>query len=235
VVIAIFWCLYKNAWFKHVKEPKPLHLCITTMKKLFIFAFALLAFSRVSAQDPELTHTMAYSTVKINVTDATFLRRYIAPGKEPVCGIYTAYNRSLYTSNGPTVKVENTDYIYPALGTCVKEVFFNDGPRPYAMFEVRGEVTKVDYETNTLEVKCDGATIVIETFNKEIDAWYKRFGKTQNLDNPHVHLILRNWNYTPESEDSYATNTVKYRKKVKFKTKRAKNQESYIHDSEYMK
>jgi hypothetical protein len=205
------------------------------MRTFLVIAFLASTFANAFAQDPELTHTMAYSTVKFNVTDAVFLRRYIAPGKEAECGIYTQYNRKMYTSTGSVIKVENVDYIYPAIGNCVKEVFFNDGPRPYAMFDVRGEITKVDYETNTIEVKCDGATIIVETFNKEIDAWYKRFGKTQNLGNPHVHLILRNWNYTPESEDSYASNTTKYRKKVKFKSKRAKNQEAYIHDSEYMK
>jgi hypothetical protein len=182
-----------------------------------------------------VSHRMGYSSIKFSNINKNFLRRYVAPGKEASCGIYTAFNKTLYLCDGTLVKTENTDYIYEALGACCADIMFNDGPRPYAMFQLSVEITRVDYETNTIYGRCDGADVVIETFNEEIDAWYKKFGKRETLAPLHLKLMLRNWHFTPESEDSYVSNTTKVRRKAKFKAKKAKNVEKYLHESEYMK
>ncbi|MFM2387340.1 MAG: hypothetical protein RL660_2097 [Bacteroidota bacterium] len=204
------------------------------MKKLLV-VLTLVCFGFAGYAQDDVSYTMGYSTVKFSNIKRNFLRRYVAPGKEAVCGIYSSYNKVLYNCDGTQLKVENNDYIYEALGPCCTEMMFNDGPRPYAMFSFTAEIIRVDYETNTIYARADGADIVIETFNTEIDAWYKKYGKRESLVPLRVNLVLRNWHYTPESEDSYATNTKKYRKKAKFKKKANKNDEKYIHESEYMK
>jgi hypothetical protein len=207
------------------------------MKKVITLLAVLFCItSVVYAQDNEqLTHTMGYSSIIFKPNNKSFFKRYMPPGQEGVCGIYTAYNKKMYTCDGQIVDVTNTDYILDALVVCCTNLVFDDGPRPYAMFNLDATITRVDYETNTIYAQCEGGTLEIQTFNKEIDAWYKRFGKQSNLTNPMIHLILRNWNYTPESEDSYTQNLEKPRKRVKFKSKKAKNQELYLHESEYYK
>jgi membrane-bound lytic murein transglycosylase MltF len=104
------------------------------------------------------------------------------------------------------------------------------------MMEFDVTITKVDYETNTIYAKTDGAEIVITTFNKEIDNLYDQFYKHERLGAVHMHLILKNWDYTPESEDSYQANTSRIYKKIHYRGKKAKNTEDeQIHNLEIQK
>lgn len=204
------------------------------LMKKFAFFIAFLCWSWAAiGQDAGVSHTMGYYTIEIKPTSAQFFKRYMAPGKEPVCGFYSIYNKTMYFCGGGKFEVENTDYIHDALGPCCDKIVFNDGPKPYAMMQLDVEIIRVDYETNKIYCKADGAEIVIETFNKEIDELYNKFYKNDRLGNVKTRLILKNWTYEPESEKSYAENTKKI-KRSWWKPKKAKYKETYMHPSEYM-
>jgi hypothetical protein len=205
------------------------------MKKITLFLSLLCASFYVLAQDPTITHTMAYHKIEIIPTKTSFFKRYIAPGKEAICGFYSIYNNTMYLCGGGKFKVPNVDYIHDALQPCCEKIVFDDGPKPYAMMQFDIIIEKIDYETNKIYAKADGADIVIETFNKEIDELYNKYYKADRLGKVRMRIILKNWTYEPESNESYAENTVKYRKRAHWKTKRARNREKYMHESEYMK
>jgi hypothetical protein len=204
------------------------------MKKIALLLACLWVSFNVLAQEVGIKHTMGYYRIEIKPTKAQFFKRYMAPGKEPICGFYSAYNKTMYLCTGGKFEVANEDYLYDGMIACCEKISFNDGPKPYAMMELEMEVTKVDYETNKIYGKVDGAEVVIETFNKEIDEFYNKFYKSDRLGIVRVKLLLKNWTYEPEAEKSYAENSKKI-KRSRWKTKRAKNKEKYMHESEYMK
>jgi hypothetical protein len=210
-------------------------LLLIEMRNLcYILIVFLSAFTAVQAQDAAVTYTMGYYKIEITPTKPGFFKRYIMPGKEGVCGLYSSFNKTMYLCDGNRFEVENTDYIYPALNSCCEKMTFMDGPKPYAMFAFDAQIINVDYENNKIYARVDGADIVIETYNKEIDALYKNYFKDDRLNAVRIKLILRNWTYEPESEESYAKNSKKI-KRNRWKPLRAKNKEKYMHDSEYMK
>jgi hypothetical protein len=206
------------------------------MKFLKLLILLVAAYGlQTNAQSSEIAYTMGYNTIDINVTADHFLNRYIAPGQDPVCGFYSKYNNTMYINGGEFIKHLNPDYIYESLGKCATQFSFNNGPRPYAMMEFDVTIDKVDYETNTIYAKTDGANLIITTFNDEIDAFYDTFYKHERLGAVHMHLILKNWDYTPESEDSYRDNVTRLRSKSHFVGKKAKNNEELLHDYEIQK
>jgi hypothetical protein len=200
-----------------------------------LVALCFLGHTAVQAQTDDVTYTMGYHTIDIAVKGDHFLNRYIAPGKEPVCGFYSRYNNTMYMNGGEFIKKLNPDYIYESLGKCADKFSFDNGPRPYAMMEFDVTIDKVDYETNTIYARTDGADLVITTFNNEIDALYDKFYKHDRLGAVHMHLILKNWDYTPESEDSYRENVTRIQSKSHFKGKKAKNNEDLLHEYEIQK
>jgi hypothetical protein len=191
--------------------------------------------SKAIAQDEEIRYTMGYHTIDIKVNNDKFLSRYMQPGKDAVCGFFSTYNNTMYFGDGKFMKELNPEYIYESLGRCVDSFAFDNGPRPYAMMEFDVTILSVDYETNTIYAKTDGALITINTFNKEIDAFYDKFYKHERLGAVHMHLILKNWDYTPESEDSYMANTKKVYKRIHYRGKKAKNEEELLHELELQK
>ncbi len=206
------------------------------MKKILSLIIAIIGLHFYSvAQDADVTYTMGYKTISIKLNNTNLLTRYLRPGKEVVCGLYSKYNNTLYHCDGTVTKDINEEYLQTGGYNCCTSFMFNDGPRPYAMMELPLEIIHVDYETNTITARMDGADVVIETVDEEIDLLYKRFYKQNRLDNVQMRMILKNWSYTPESEKNFAEVSKPFQKKVKWKTKRAKNAEKYIHDSEYMK
>ncbi len=205
------------------------------MKNIFFIITILCCSFVTKAQDDEIRYTMAYSTITMMVKSNHFCNRYIIPGQEPVCGFYSSYNNTMYMADGSFMKQINPDFLYDALGKCIDTLRFDDGPRPYAMIEKDVTITRVDYETNTIYAKTDGAEIVIETFNNDIDKFYEKFYKHNRLGAVRLHLILRNWNYTPESEDSYVQNSTRIFRKIHFKGSKAKNEEKLLHEVEYQK
>jgi hypothetical protein len=204
------------------------------MKKIFCLILVFLSLNTF-AQDADVNYTMGYSTITFKIKNKGFLRNYTETGKTAVCGVYSKYNATMYKCDGTQLKVINADDISDATELCCTFLKFDDGPRPYAMFDLHVIINRIDYETNTIYASANGAEIEIVTFNKEIDAWYKAYGKRENLTPLHIKLNLRNWNYTPESEDSYIVNTKKSIRKVHYRGKRAKYSEKLIHESEYMK
>jgi hypothetical protein len=204
------------------------------MKKILLFAILLFTFG-AQAQDVDVMYTMGYTSITFHVKDKTFFKNYTKAGTESVCGIFTKYNNCIYNCDGKPIKVENTDDISDAKEACCTELKFDDGPRPYAMFDLYLTIVRVDYETNTIYAKTEGADVEIVTLNREIDAYYKVYGKRSALVPLNIKMVLRNWNYTPESEDSYVHNTKKKVRKVHYRSKLAKHEEKYMHDSEYMK
>jgi hypothetical protein len=171
--------------------------------------------------------------VHINVHKTHFLHRYIQPGKVAVCGFYSSYNNHFYMEDGRYKADINPDYLYEALGTCIDSIVFDNSPRPYAMLEFDVKIESVDYETNTITCSTDGATIIITTNNSEIDRLYNKFYKVDRLGAVYTHIILKNWHYTAESEDSFADNTVGLRRKTHFRKTKAKNDDILLNDVEY--
>jgi hypothetical protein len=202
---------------------------ITNLLVLLVMLFSTASF----AQDEEFRYTMGYHTIDIKVNSDKFLNRYISPGKDPVCGFYSKYNNTMYFGEGKFLRHLNPEYLYESLGRCIDSLAFDNAPRPYAMMEFDVTIVRVDYETNTIYAKTDGAEIVINTFNKEIDAFYDKFYKNERLGDVHMHLILKNWDYTPESEDSYQANTTRLQRRVHYRGKKAKNAEELLHEVEY--
>jgi hypothetical protein len=206
------------------------------MKKILSLIITLCCLQLASnAQDADVTYTMGYKTIEIKLNNTNLLTRYLRPGKEVVCGLYSKYNNTLYLCDGTVIKDINDEYLQTGGYNCCKSFLFNDGPRPYAMLELPIEITNVNYENNTITARMDGADVTIETVDEEIDLLYKRFYKSTRLDNVKMRLILKNWSYAPESEKNFAEASKPFKKKAKWKSKRAKNAEKYLHDSEYMK
>jgi hypothetical protein len=188
-----------------------------------------------NAQDPDVKYTMGYKSIDIKLNNTNVLTRYLRPGKEVVCGFYSKYNNTLYHCDGTVTKEINEEYLQTGGYECCNGFLFNDGPRPYAMMELPLEIINVDYETNTITARMDGADVTIVTVDEEIDLLYKRFFKVQRLDNVKCRMILKNWAYEPESMMNHEVAMKPFKKKVKWKKRGAKNAEKYLHDSEYMK
>jgi hypothetical protein len=207
------------------------------MNKILFLLFwsAIIPFAS-NAQTPDAKFLLGYYNIKIKPTGKQFLSYYQEPGKRQLCGFFSKYNSVFYVCGGGKLKVTNTDFVTSAAEICCDSMVFNDGPKPYAMMELPVQIENVDYETNTIIAKTDGAIVEIETFNKEIDAFYNANYRNKPQFGPvRLILTLRNWSYEGESTESYAQMKKSAKPRKKFKGKRAKVKEEYLHDSEYMK
>jgi hypothetical protein len=204
------------------------------MKKFIFTVFAFFNLALAFAQDHNMDHTMGYHAIEIKVTNQHFLHRYIQPGKEPVCGFYSKFNNTMYLPDGQFIKDINEDYLAEPIAQCAESFSFANSPKPYAMMEFNVTINKVDYEKNLIYATTDGAELIIETFNKDIDKLYAKYYKKDRLGVVRMHLILRNWDYQAESENSWAENTKARRQKSHWRKKKAKNRnEELYHGVEY--
>ncbi len=207
------------------------------MKRLgVLLLLVLLLPTLVMAQNPDVQFKMGYFTIKLAPTKKHFLSNFTMPGKEALCGFYSKYNNTFYPSKGGKIKVDKEEYITAAEEICADTIFFNDGPKPYAMMELPVQISEIDYDFNILKGTTDGAYVEIETFNKDIDAFYNKYYKNRNQFGPlRVNLVMKNWNYDGESAESFAMLKENAKPKKKYRGKRSKYEEKYIHSSEYMR
>lgn len=173
------------------------------MKTLSLFILSICTYLMSQGQQ---VYTMGYEKASIQVVDPSFFSYFDLPGQPKQCGVYDIASETFYTCDYRTYRYIDEEFISYEGNACCAEIDF-DPTRYYGTLTLKGFIDSVEWDAMVIHFVTDKARLVIHVDEREIDALYKKFYKSNALGK--VHLVLRLNTYDTPNENvlSYNKNT----------------------------